>query len=271
VKYHHQTNRLRSLTNTPEHGDMTGFQESDVHTMSDRRILVIEDDPDIGHLVCLRLDRAGYTTAHATDGQMGLRMVHEHRPDLVVLDIGLPGIDGWQVLERIRDISDVPVVILSARGLETEKVRGLQSGADDYITKPFGHQELVARIGAIFRRNATAEFADDLYTDPQLQIDVARREVTAYGKPVALTAGEFRLLHALVQHAGQVLSPEQLLDLAWDDPTGVGASKVKFSILRLRRKLGCEDQTRCPIESVRGFGYRYRIVAASAGSIPEVI
>lgn len=247
---------------------MLAQPESDVNLMTERRILVIEDDPDIGHLVCLRLDRAGYITAHATDGNTGLRMVHEHRPDLVVLDIGLPGIDGWQVLERIRDISDVPVVILSARGLETEKVRGLQSGADDYITKPFGHQELVARIGAILRRNAQADFADETYVDPQIQIDVARREVTAFGKPIALTAGEFRLLHALVQHVGQVLSPEQLLDLAWDDPTGVGASKVKFSILRLRRKLGCDDPARCPIESVRGFGYRYRVVGSGSTGLP---
>ncbi|NCY15636.1 MAG: DNA-binding response regulator [Actinobacteria bacterium] len=224
--------------------------------MSDpRKVLVIEDDPDIAHLVCLRLDRAGYQTMHGTDGSVGLRLLHEHHPDLVLLDIGLPGLDGWQVLERIRDISDVPVVILTARGLETEKVRGLQGGADDYITKPFGHQELVARVGAILRRNSVAG-------------DVARREVVAFGQPVNLTAGEFRLLHVLVQHAGQVLSPEQLLDLAWDDPTGIGASKVKFSILRLRRKLGCSDATRCPIESVRGFGYRYRIREMDERAVP---
>ena len=232
-------------------------------------ILVIEDDPDIGHLVCLRLDRAGYITKHATDGQLGLRLLHEHHPDLILLDIGLPGIDGWQVLERVRDISDVPVVIVSARGLETEKVRGLQSGADDYITKPFGHQELVARVGAILRRNSTTEFSADFYADDQLQIDVARREVCVFGTPINLTAGEFRLLHVLVQHVGQVLSPEQLLDLAWDDPTGIGASKVKFSILRLRRKLGCDDVSRCPIESVRGFGYRYRAVSSDLGTVPS--
>jgi len=233
-----------------------------------RKILVIEDDPDIGHLVCLRLDRAGYCTMRATDGSAGLRLLHEHHPDLVLLDIGLPGLDGWQVLERIRDISDVPVIILTARGLETEKVRGLQGGADDYITKPFGHQELVARVGAIMRRNSVADFEADVYIDPQLQIDVARREVVAFGQPVNLTAGEFRLLHVLVQHVGQVLSPEQLLDLAWDDPTGIGASKVKFSILRLRRKLGCDDVTKCPIESVRGFGYRYRIRELDTSAVP---
>ena len=229
-----------------------------------RRILVIEDDPDIGHLVCLRLDRAGYETAHAPDGHSGLRLVHELRPDLVLLDIGLPGIDGWQVLERIRDISDTPVVILSARGLETEKVRGLQNGADDYITKPFGHQELVARVGAILRRNSATDLSGDIYVDPVLQIDVTRREVMAFGQQVTLTAGEFRLLHVLVQHVGQVLSPEQLLDLAWNDPTGVGASKVKFSILRLRRKLGGEDIAHGPIESVRGFGSRYRVLEQGA-------
>ena len=241
--------------------------QSSMRHLETKSILVVEDDPDIGHLVCLRLDRAGYDTRHAPDGHTGLRLLHEHHPDLVLLDIGLPGIDGWQVLERIRDVSDVPVIIVSARGLETEKVRGLQSGADDYITKPFGHQELVARVGAILRRNATTEFSEGTYVDEQLQIDVARREVTMLGAPVILTAGEFRLLHVLVQHVGQVLSPEQLLDLAWDDPTGIGASKVKFSILRLRRKLGCDDVNRCPIESVRGFGYRYRVVSSALDAL----
>ena len=234
--------------------------------MTQQTILVIEDDPDIGHLVCLRFERAGYRAIHAEDGIIGLRLLHEHRPDVVVLDIGLPGLDGWQVLERIRDISDVPVMILTARGLETEKVRGLQCGADDYITKPFGHQELVARIGAVLRRHSNSAFADDSYSDGTVHIDVARREVLVRGEPVTLTAGEFRLLHVLVKYAGQVLSPEQLLELAWDDPTGLGASKVKFSILRLRRKLGCDDISLCPIESVRGFGYRYRAIEPTSAS-----
>lgn len=231
--------------------------------MEQRRVLLIEDDADIGHLVSLRLGRAGYVTDHALDGHIGLRLFHETHPDLVLLDIGLPGIDGWGVLERIRDISDVPVVILSARGLETEKVRGLQSGADDYITKPFGHQELVARIGAVLRRNSSHDFDQESYTDALLHIDIPRREVLVHGRSVDLTAGEFRLLLALTKHAGQVLSPEQLLELAWDDPTGIGASKVKFSILRLRRKLGSEGPATSPIESVRGFGYRYRVLETS--------
>lgn len=234
---------------------------------TNKSVLIIEDDPDIRHLLGIRLKHAGYETIEAGNGTDGLRLVHERRPALVILDIGLPGMDGWQVLQRIRDVTTTPVMILSARGLEAEKVRGLQSGADDYVTKPFGHQELVARIGVLLRRATDDNEPETEYADPRLQIDIRSRSVQADGVDVQLTPGEFRLLLALIQHVGQILSPEQLLELAWDDPTTTNTSRVKFTVLRLRRKLGWDDPATSPIESVRGFGYRYRIVDIEAATV----
>ena len=238
-----------------------------METTTRKSILVIEDDPSIRHLLCVRLRHAGYEPIEAANGNDGLRQVHERRPALVLLDIGLPGMDGWQVLQRIRDITTTPVLILSARGLEAEKVRGLQSGADDYVTKPFGHQELIARIGVLLRRAAEETEPQVEYADRRLQIDIRSRSVRADGIDVQLTPGEFRLLLALVQHVGQILSPEQLLEQAWDDPTTTNTSRVKFTVLRLRRKLGWDDPSISPIESVRGFGYRYRLVSEEFATV----
>ena len=220
------------------------------------RILLIEDDPDIALAVQSVLDGAGFTVGTADDGRAGLRAFHERRPGLVVLDIGLPGLDGWEVLERIRDMSDIPVLMLTAHNLESDKVRGLRSGADDYLTKPFGNQELLARVQALLRRNRSDEPEPEVYDDGRLRVCFASREVLADAAPVSLTPLEFRLLAALIRHAGQVLSPEQLLEQAWNDPLGIGPDRVKFSILRLRKKLGWRAAD-SPIQAVRGFGYRY--------------
>lgn len=223
------------------------------------RLLVVEDDPDIAMALRLLLTRAGHIVAHAKDGRAGLRDAYTERPELVILDIGLPGMDGWQVLERLRDVSDVPVLLLTAHGQESDKVRGLRGGADDYLTKPFTNAELVARVEALLRRTAgPASWADEVYDDGVLRIDPAARRTFVAGDEVRLTPTEFRLLNVLVRHAGAVLSPNQLLAQAWDDPTGIGPERVKFAVLRLRRKLGWTDPDASPIESVRGFGYRYR-------------
>jgi len=223
------------------------------------RLLVVEDDPDIAMALRLLLTRAGHQFTHAKDGRSGLRDAYTERPELVILDIGLPGMDGWQVLERLRDVSDVPVLLLTAHGQESDKVRGLRGGADDYLTKPFTNAELVARVEALLRRSAgPALWADEVYDDGILRIDPAARRTFVGGGEVRLTPTEFRLLNVLVRHAGAVLSPNQLLAQAWDDPTGIGPERVKFAVLRLRRKLGWTDPDASPIESVRGFGYRYR-------------
>ncbi|MEM7091789.1 MAG: response regulator transcription factor [Actinomycetota bacterium] len=229
--------------------------------MSDERaILMIEDDPDVRLAMTVLFKRAGYRTIEASDGRAGLRALHEHRPDCVILDIGLPDIDGWQVLERIRDLSDVPVMMVTARHLEAEKVRGLQAGADDYLTKPFGNQEVVARVQALLRRSATAaEPAAEraVQSDGVIVIDPATHRVTVDGSLVELTSIEFRVLYALMQSVPRVLSPEHLLEVAWSDPTGIGPDRVKYVVHRLRRKLGYESADESPIEAVRGVGYRF--------------
>src|SRR5205085_1694229 len=155
---------------------------------------VVDDDEDIRTLVATLLERTGATVRQAGDGREGLREFHAWRPDLVVLDVNMPGLDGWTVLERIRDMSNVPVIMLTARGAELERVRGLQAGADDYMVKPFGRQELVARVQALLRRaRSSGDDHQDSYGDDHLTIDFAQRAVTYGGRDVALTPLEFKL------------------------------------------------------------------------------
>ena len=219
-------------------------------------VLAIEDDADIRQLLKALLDREGYRVTEASNGREGLRAFHQVRPDLVILDVGLPDLDGWQVLERIRDMSDAPVLVLTARSTERDKVRGLNAGADDYLTKPFSRVELLARLQAIRRRQVAAREPQAVFDDGQLQVDFSHQEVTLGGEAVLLTPTEYRLLTALVRHAGQVLSADQLIELAWDDPSGLAPARVKYAVLRLRRKLGWETED-APLATVRGFGYRY--------------
>jgi DNA-binding response OmpR family regulator len=228
--------------------------------MKDMRVLVVDDDPDIRRLVGELLGRAGYAVHEAGDGRAGLREVHSWRPDLVILDVNMPELDGFATLERIRDLSEVPVLMLTARGEELERVRGLQAGADDYVVKPFGRQELTARVQALLRRAGAAGAAAEereTYGDDFLTIDYAQRLVTAQGRAVQLTPLEFRLLSVFVRHPRQVLSRDQLLELVWGDAYGVGGDQVKIYVGYLRRKLCPDAPDAAPIETVRGFGYRY--------------
>jgi len=226
--------------------------------MNATRILVVDDDEDIRTLVVQLLERAGHKVEQAPDGRSGLRALHASPPDLVVLDVSMPDMDGWQALERIRDLSDVPVIMLTARGEELERVRGLQGGADDYVTKPFGRQELLARVQALLRRTATRSESAETYGDGLVTIDFAQRAVTYSGRDVSLTPLEFKLLATLVRHPRQVLSRDQLLELVWGDAFGVSGDQVKLYVGYLRRKLDADAPDTVPIETVRGFGYRYR-------------
>jgi DNA-binding response OmpR family regulator len=228
--------------------------------MSEARVLVVDDDDDIRNLVRTLLERTGATVHDAPNGREGLREFHAWRPDLVVLDVNMPELDGWNVLERIRDMSDVPVLMLTARGDELERVRGLQSGADDYVVKPFGKQELVARIQALLRRasRGAPESESDTYADSYLTIDWSQARVAVGEREVQLTPLEFRLLSTFVRHPRQVLSRDQLLDLVWGDSFGVGGDQVKLYVGYLRRKLEPDGPDAAPIETVRGFGYRYK-------------
>ena len=221
-------------------------------------VLLIEDDADIALGVRTVLNRNGYEVCAAVGGRDGLRLFHSERPDIVVLDVGLPEMDGWTVLERIRELSEVPVLMLTSHGRESDKVRGLRSGADDYLTKPFGTAEFVARVQALLRRQRAAGPLPEVYDDGSVRINFATHAVFVGDEPVELTPTEFRLLTALVRHRGQVLSPVKLLELAWSDPLGIGPDRVKYTVMRLRRKLGAETGGDSAIEAVRGFGYRYK-------------
>ena len=216
------------------------------------RILLVEDDPDIALALAATLRQSAHETRHAADGPSALREAYRFRPDLVLLDLGLPGLDGWGVLSRIRDLSDVPIVVLTASDGEMDKVRGLRSGADDYLTKPFSSAELTARVDAVLRRTGETGWSDTSDGYPGLQL-VHRRRVALVGdREIPLTPLEFRLLGVLIRNVGQVLSPTQLLALVWDDTSGFGSDRVKFTVLRLRRKLGWGDK---PLRAVRGAGY----------------
>jgi DNA-binding response OmpR family regulator len=230
------------------------------------RVLVVEDENDISLSIRTVLERSGFSVSSSPDGKEGLRAFHATRPDLVVLDIGLPTLDGWAVLERIRDMSDVPVLMLTAHGTEADKVRGLDSGADDYLTKPFSNRELAARVEALLRRPRNGQPQAEVFDDGLVQVKLETREVSVGGAPMVLTPTEYRLLVALIRHPGQTLTPEQLLKLAWNDPLGVGPDRVKFGVMRLRRKLdrGGGEAGAC-IQAVRGFGYRYVMPPASPG------
>lgn len=231
-------------------------------------VLVIEDDRDIAWALSTLLQRAGFEVVGVDDGLEGLRRFHAIAPNLVILDVGLPSLDGWTVLDRIRELSDAPVLMLTALDNEMDKVRGLRGGADDYVSKPFGNQELLARVEALLRRRgpplseggprASGPVRAPRYYDGDVLIDIGDHRIEVNGRAVALTPLEFRLLDVLLRHTGKILANEQLLQLAWNDPTATGPDRVKFTVLRLRRKLGWSAPGEGPIETVRGFGYRFR-------------
>ncbi len=232
-------------------------------------VLVVEDADDVRRLVRVLLERAGHTVVEAANGYEALSRLEAAAPDLVVLDVAMPELDGWQTLERIRDVSDVPVLMLTARAGELDKVRGLRGGADDYVTKPFGRQELLARVEALLRRTSGPPEVRAAYEDGAVRIDYVGREVDVADpdgggwRAVQLTPLEFRLLSALVRHPNETLSRDRLLELVWGDVEGFAGDQVKLYVGYLRRKLGWGPANGGPLETVRGFGYRYRPPAAA--------
>lgn len=224
--------------------------------MSDPRasVLVVDDEPDLRLALRALLHRAGFGVEEARDGREGLRAVHEVRPDVVLLDVEMPEMDGWGALERIRELDEaLPVIMLTAHGLEMERVRGLRAGADDYLVKPFGNQELLARIDLALGRRR--ERAPERYADAHVEVDFARRAVRAHGEAIELTSLEFRLLTAFVRRADTVLAHDELVRTAWSASAGVGPDQVRSAVRHLRRRLGWDDAG--PVQSVRGVGYRY--------------
>ncbi len=219
-------------------------------------VLVVDDDADVRGLVSTLLGQAGHRVVEAADGSAALKALYAQRPDLVVLDVSMPGLDGWATLERIREVSDVPVVMLSARGAELEKVRALRGGADDYVTKPFGRQELLARVETVLRRAGGGELKET-YTDARLTVDFAERRLSVGDRSVELTPLEFKLLAVFVDHPNQLLEHGQLLGLVWGGERGTSRDQVKLYVGYLRKKLADAGAGPGAIETVRGFGYRY--------------
>jgi DNA-binding response OmpR family regulator len=226
--------------------------------MTRARILVVDDEADILDLLTELLGESGYEVVRASDGREAIRALFHAQPDLVLLDVAMPELDGWQTLERIRDVSDLPVLMLTARAAEDDKVRGLRAGANDYVTKPFSTRELLARIDALLRAHKGSGRPAETYADDFLTVDFADRAVAVEGSHVRLTPLEFKLLSAFVRNANRTLSANELLDLAWDDPAAVKRGSVKLYVSYLRRKLSEASRADAPIETVRGFGYRYR-------------
>jgi DNA-binding response OmpR family regulator len=220
------------------------------------RVLVIEDDELERKLAVTRLENEGYAVVTAAGGEEGMRRLFASRPDIVVLDVVMPGMDGWKTLEQIRAVTDTPVVMLTAQDSELERVRGLRSGADDYVGKPYSGAELVARIRAVLRRTKATTMRD-VIDDGVVRVDFHSSEVTVRGAPVSLTPLESRLLVAFLEHPGQTLSQAQLVELVWDGAS-TGANEVRLYVRYLRQKI--EENPSKPelIETLRGFGYRYR-------------
>jgi two-component system, OmpR family, response regulator MtrA len=224
----------------------------------DARILVVEDDASIRELTERGLRTAGFEVLTAAAGDEGLMRFRTEHPDAVVLDVMLPGMDGLEVCKAIRASSSVPVVMLTARTDTLDVVVGLESGADDYVTKPFEMPELIARVRASLRRASRSGPADDLLQAGTVRIDVAAHTVERSGEPIELTPTEFRLLTELARHAGNVLSREQLLELVWGYDYLGDSRLVDATIQRVRAKVEPDRSEPSVIETVRGVGYRAR-------------
>jgi len=221
--------------------------------MARETVLVVDDEEHIIELARMYLERDGFTVEEARDGAEALDKIRSVKPALVVLDLMLPEVDGWDVCRRTRAKSDVPIIMLTARSDHVDKIVGLELGADDYLTKPFNPRELVARVKAILRRYERSIQPEGVIHLAQLTIDPASREVILAGQPVRLRTKEFDLLHTLAQHRGQVLSREQLLDLVWGYDFYGETRTVDVHIAHLRNKLRESD---VEIETLRGVGYK---------------
>ncbi len=226
---------------------------------SQTKLLLIEDDSNLVEALKLYLTTAGFVIATAGDGREGLQKLFVERPDLILLDIMMPRLDGWEVCSRIREVSTIPIIMLTARGQEADKVRGLQMGADDYVAKPFSLRELEARIQSVLRRSRLNASGQDqvLYADDELVIDSERWEVSRRGKPVELTATERRLLFLLAENMGRILPTSRILESVWGQEYVNELDYVKLYIWRLRQKLEPDPSHPTYIRTEHGVGYRF--------------
>jgi two-component system KDP operon response regulator KdpE len=225
------------------------------------KILAVDDDAQILDAVTVgfQLQWQDCTVIAARDGENGLEAFYEHNPDVVVLDVNMPGRNGFEVLREIRRVSDVPVIMLTARGEETDQVRGLELGADDYVVKPFSHLALLARVKAVLRRAQLPQPTKALpdFVAGDLAVNFEAHQVTLRGEPVKLTPVEFKLLYHLVRNAGRLIPHEALLDRVWGADYGATGDHLKVYISRLRAKLEPDPAGPHYIETERGLGYRF--------------
>ncbi len=222
-----------------------------------QKILVVDDEPEIAKLVRAYLERAGYAVVTAYEGQQALAVFRHEKPNLVVLDLNLPGMDGLDVCRSLRHDSDVPIIMLTARVEEIDRLIGLELGADDYVVKPFSPREIVARVRAVLRRSEGVPVQPELISVAGVTIDLPRRMAEAKGHPLDLTAMEFDLLAVLVGHPGQVFTRSQLLERTEEIAYEGYARTIDVHIKNLRKKLGDNPQNPHFIETVRGVGYRF--------------
>lgn len=225
-----------------------------------KTILVVDDEPRIAEAVTMNLELEGYQVSYASNGQEALSKITEELPDLIILDVMMPDMDGFETLRRIREVSNVPVIMLTVRGGETDKVRGLDLGADDYVTKPFGPKELISRVKAALRRTEMPGPVPktEIRVDDNLSIDFGRRKVIVKGKEIHLRPTEYRLLYHLVSNAGRVLTHETLLRKVWGYEYRDEDQYLWLYMTYLRQKL--EDNPKEPkyILGERGIGYRFK-------------
>ncbi len=229
-------------------------------TIEDSRgsVLVVDDEPTITEVVSAYLKRAGYSTRVAADGPHALEQAMADRPDLVVLDLMLPGMDGLEVLRRLRELDRISVILLTAKGEPSDRVIGLRLGADDYVVKPFSPAELVARVDAVLRRVVPEPELEEPIAFDDLQLDPVGRRVTIRGEEVSLTVREYDLLLHLVRHPGQVFSRDQLMDSVWHYSFYSDTSTVTVHVRRLRAKIEANPSEPRWLETVWGVGYRFQ-------------
>jgi DNA-binding response OmpR family regulator len=220
-------------------------------------ILIVEDEPEFAGLLELWTTQSGYRAVLAASGHEALARFYDERPQLVILDVALPGLDGWQVIERIREFSRVPILMVTARSSEADKVRGLKLGADDYVTKPLSFPELLARIEAALRRAATPNPERPRRIQHRdLVIDLDDHRARFHGTEVRLTPTEFRLLAYLAEHAGQLVAHRQVLSAVWGSGYGADVHLLRMTIRNLRLKLEAVAPGESPIATEYGLGYR---------------
>jgi DNA-binding response OmpR family regulator len=229
--------------------------------MSEHSILVVEDEPSIAEVVSLYLKRAGYQVTMVNDGQAALAELGQRLPGLVILDIMLPGVDGFGIIRWLRDRSDVPVILLTSRREESDRIAGLEMGADDYVVKPFSPQELVSRVRAVLRRTHSGSNGE---TDTPLvfagiRIEPQTRIVNVRGEEISLTVKEFDMLYYLARHPRQVFSRDQLLDAVWGLSDYIDPSTVTVHIRRLREKIEIDPSNPAHLMTVWGVGYKLEL------------